>query len=43
MKIIAFLADYAVADGIINHLKLGFVAERPPLPHIAYQKLLTAA
>ena len=30
MRIIAFLTDYAVVDRIINHLKLTFVAERPP-------------
>ena len=28
---------------IINHLKLTFVAERPPPPHIAYQELSMAA
>ena len=39
MKIIAFLTEYAVVDKIIDHLKLGFVAERPPPPHIAYRKL----
>jgi hypothetical protein len=30
MKIIAFLTDYAVVDRIIDHLKLTFVAEKPP-------------
>jgi len=30
MKVIAFLTDYAVVDRIIDHLKLTFVAERPP-------------
>jgi hypothetical protein len=30
-------------DRIINHLKLTFVAERPPPPHIAYQEVLMAA
>jgi hypothetical protein len=35
MKIIAFLTTYAVVDRIINHLKLTFVTERPPRPHIA--------
>jgi CubicO group peptidase (beta-lactamase class C family) len=30
MRIIAFLTDYAVKDRIINHLRLTFVAERPP-------------
>jgi len=43
MKIIAFLTDYAVVDRIIDHLKLGFVAERPPPPQIAYQEVLMAA
>ncbi|MBC7362927.1 MAG: transposase [Candidatus Aminicenantes bacterium] len=40
MRIIAFLTDYAVVDRIIHHLKLSFVAERPPPPHVASQKLL---
>jgi hypothetical protein len=43
MRIIAFLTDYAVVDRIINHLKLTFVADRPPPPHIAYQEVLMAA
>jgi len=43
MKIIAFLTDYALVDKIINHLKLTFVADRPPPPHIAYQEVLMAA
>jgi hypothetical protein len=43
MKVIAFLTDYAVVDKIINYLKLTFVAERPPPPHIAYQEVLMAA
>jgi len=43
MRIIAFLTDYAVVDRIIDHLKLTFVAERPPPPQIAYQELLIAA
>ena len=43
MKVIGFLTDYAVVDRIINHLKLTFVAERPPPPHIAYQEVLVAA
>jgi hypothetical protein len=36
-------SDYGVVDRIIDHLKLGFVAERPPPPHIAYQEVLVAA
>jgi ribosomal protein S27E len=42
MKVIAFLTDYAVVDRIIGHLKLTFVAERPP-PHFVYQEVLVAA
>jgi hypothetical protein len=30
MKVIAFITNYPVVDKIINHLKLTFVAERPP-------------
>ncbi|MGB8953404.1 MAG: hypothetical protein WCC06_12155 [Candidatus Aminicenantales bacterium] len=40
MRIIAFLTDYAVVDRIINHLKLTFVAERPPPPHMVSQEFL---
>ena len=30
MKIIAFIIDYAAVDRIIDHLKLRFIAEKPP-------------
>jgi len=43
MRIIAFLTDYGVVDRIINHLRLSFVADKPPPPHIPYQELLLAA
>jgi hypothetical protein len=43
MRIIAFLTDFAVVDRIINHLKLTFVAAKPPPPRIAYQEVLMAA
>lgn len=43
MRIIAFLTDFSVVDRIIDHLKLTFVAERPPPPHLAYQEVLVAA
>jgi len=43
MKVIAFLTDYQVVDRIINHLKLTFVADKPPPPQIAFQELLRAA
>jgi len=43
MKVIAFLTDYSVVDRIIGHLKLTFVAERPPPPQFAYQEILMDA
>jgi hypothetical protein len=43
MKLIAFLTEFEVVDRIINHLKLVFVATKPPPPRIAYQELLMAA
>jgi hypothetical protein len=43
MKVIAFITDYAVVDRIIDHLKITFVADRPPPPQIAYQEVLLAA
>jgi len=42
MKVIAFLTDYAVVDRIIDHLKLTFVADKPPPAHLAYQEVLIA-
>jgi hypothetical protein len=35
--------DYTAVDRIINHLKLTFIADRPPPPHTAYQDVLMAA
>ncbi len=43
MRIIAFIEDHTVTDKIINHLKLTFMAERPPPPQIVQQELLMAA
>jgi len=43
MRIIAFITDYPVVDRIINHLKLTFVADKPPPPHMFYQEVLMAA
>jgi len=43
LRIIAFITDYAVVDRILNHLKLTFVADKPPPPRIAYQEVLMAA
>jgi len=40
MRIIAFITDCAVVDRIINHLKLPFVAEKPPPPHVVSQEFL---
>jgi hypothetical protein len=40
MKVIAFIMDYALVDRIINHLKLTFVAERPPPPQLVSQEFL---
>ena len=41
MKVIAFITDYSVVEKIINHLKLCFVAERPP-PQPSQQLLYEA-
>jgi hypothetical protein len=43
MRIISFLTDYAVVDRIINHVKLTFVADKPPPPRVASQEFLIAA
>jgi len=43
MKVIVFLMDFSVVNRIIGHLKLTFVAERPPPPQVASQELLMAA
>jgi len=43
MKVIAFLTDYPVVDRIIHHLKLTFVAEKPPPPQAAFRELLWEA
>jgi hypothetical protein len=43
MKLIAFLKDYSSVNRTIHHLKLMFVAERPPPPQIVYQEALMAA
>ena len=36
MKVVAFITDYQAVDRIIDHLKLRFIAERPP-PECAFQ------
>ncbi len=40
MRLIAFITDYAVVDRIIHYLKLTFVAERPPPPHVISQQFV---
>ena len=39
MRVVAFLTEPAVVDRIIDHLKLTFVAEKPP-PEVVHQALL---
>ena len=43
MSIISFIEDHKVIDKIIDHLKLTFMAERPPPPKIVQRELLMAA
>lgn len=43
MKIIAFVTEYAVVDRIIDHLKLRFIAEKPPPSRVFSQVALMAA
>jgi hypothetical protein len=43
MKVVAFLTEVAVVDRIIDHLKLRFVAAKPPPSHVFEQVALTAA
>ena len=43
MKIVAFLTDFTVVDRIIDHLKLQFVAAKPPPSHVFEQVALAAA
>jgi len=43
MKVIAFITDYPSVDRIIDHLKLTFVAEKPPPSHVSQQVALMAA
>jgi hypothetical protein len=42
-KIIAFITEYAVVDRIIDHLKLTFVAAKPPPSHVFEQIALSPA
>jgi hypothetical protein len=43
MKVVAFITDYAVVDRIIGHLKLTFVAEKPPPARVLPEVALMAA
>ena len=43
MKIIAFITDYQAVDRIIDHLKLTFVAAKPPPSHAFTEVALMAA
>jgi len=43
MKVVAFLTEHAVIDGIIRHLTLTFVTEKPPPVHAFEQVALMAA
>jgi hypothetical protein len=43
MKAVAYIADHQVVDRIIDHLKLTFVAEKPPLARVMEQVTLSAA
>lgn len=43
MKVIAFHTDDSVPDRIIDHLKLTFVAEKPPAARAFEQVALMAA
>jgi len=42
MKIIAFITEYAVADRVIDHLKLKFAAAKPPPCHVFEQVAFAA-
>ena len=43
MKVVAYITDYPAVDRIIDHLKLTFVAEKPPPSHVFQQVALMAA
>lgn len=43
MRLISFIEDHKVIDKILRHIKLTFMAERPPPPQVLQQELLVAA
>ena len=42
LKVVAFITDYQAVDRIIDHLKLTFVAEKPPPSRVATEVALIA-
>jgi hypothetical protein len=42
-KVVAFITEYAVVDRIIDHLKLTFVADKPPPSHVFIEVALMEA
>jgi len=43
MKVTAFITEHAFVDRIIDHLKLTFVAAKPPPPHVFTEVALMEA
>jgi hypothetical protein len=43
MKVVAFVTDYQAVDRIIAHLKLKFIAEKPPPSRVFTEVALMAA
>jgi len=43
MKVVAFITEYTVVDRIIDHLKLTFIAEKPPPSRVYTEIALTEA
>jgi len=43
MKVVAFITEVAVVDRIIDHLKLRFIAEKPPPSRVLTEVALVAA
>jgi len=42
MKVIAFITDYGAVDRIIDHLKVRFIAEKPPPSRVFAEVALMA-
>jgi hypothetical protein len=43
MRVVAFITEFSVVDRIIDHLKLTFVAEKPPPSCVLTEVALMAA